>query len=60
MKEVQKETPWKIDFESAAKKMGKDIHFVAEVLKIKPETIEQMQRIQPQTDFYKEKANARS
>ncbi len=47
MSEVQKETPWKIDFYNAAKKMGKDIHFVADVLKIKPETIIEMQKVQP-------------
>ncbi len=59
MEEVQKETPWKINFRSAAEKMGKDIYFIADVLKIKPETIEKMQKIQSRTDFYIEKTDGR-
>ena len=58
-REVQIETPWKIDFKRAAEKMGRDICFVAEVLQIKPETITQMQKNQMQIDLNKSKENVR-
>lgn len=47
MKEVQKETPWKISFKSIADKLGKDLNFIAEVLQVKPETMLQMENIRP-------------
>ena len=56
MTEVQEETAWKIDFKGAAERMGKDIYFVAEVLKIKPETIIEMQKKQPRSDLKKDNA----
>lgn len=58
MKEVQSDTPWKIDFKSAAEKMGKDLSFVAEVLKIKPQTIIEMQKVQPKKEIcFSDKSN---
>lgn len=47
MREIQAETPWKISFMPAARKMGKDLNDIASILKIKPETMRQMERILP-------------
>lgn len=42
--ELQVQTPWKISFKKASGKMGKDLNFVADVLKISPKTVEKMER----------------
>ena len=42
--EVQAKTPWKISFKSAAKKMGKDLTFVAQTLGMNLKTIETMEK----------------
>lgn len=47
MHEIQAETPWKISFLPAARKIGKDLNYIASVLKIKPETMQQMEQILP-------------
>lgn len=49
MTEVQDETPWKISFRPAAEKFGKDLDFVAGVLKISPDTVRQAEKIMPNT-----------
>lgn len=49
MAEVQAETPWKISFRPAAEKFGKDLDFIAGVLKISPETLRQAEKIMPNT-----------
>lgn len=43
--ELQAQTPWNITFKSAAEKMGKDLNFIADVLKVNPETISAMENI---------------
>lgn len=47
MQELQAETLYKISFKSAAAQMGKELNFVAKVLKIQPATIEAMEKINP-------------
>ncbi len=47
MNELQSETPYKISFNQAAKKMGKDLDFVARTLNVKPETVAIMERARP-------------
>lgn len=43
-KEIQAQTPWKISFKYAAEKMGKDLNFIAKVLKVSSKTIEEMEK----------------
>ncbi len=43
-KEIQAQTPWKISFKNAAEKMGQDLNFVANVLKISPKAVEEMEK----------------
>ena len=43
--ELQAQTPWNITFKPAAQKMGKDLNFIADVLKVKPETIAAMENL---------------
>lgn len=47
--EVQRKTSWKISFKSAAQKMGKDLSFVAQTLKIDTKTVEAMEKFLPPT-----------
>lgn len=48
MSELAQETPWKIGFSTAAQKIGKNLNFIAEVLKINPQTMQKMEQISPQ------------
>ncbi len=48
MTELQQETPWNISFNAAAQKMGKDLAFIADVLKIDPQIVQKMEQISPQ------------
>lgn len=47
MSELQAETTYKISLSNAAEKMGKNINFIANVLKIAPKTIKSMENISP-------------
>lgn len=42
-REIQAQTSWKISFKNAAKKMGQDLNFIADVLKVDAKTIEIME-----------------
>lgn len=44
MNELQSETPYKISFKQAAKKMGKDLDFIASTLNLKLKTVESMEQ----------------
>lgn len=44
MNELQQETAWKISLDNAAQKMGKDLNFIADVLQLKPETVQKMEQ----------------
>lgn len=46
-REIQSQTPWKISFNNAAKKMGTDLNFIAKTLKISPKAVEEMEKVSP-------------
>ena len=42
--ELQSQTPWKISFNKASEKMGIDLKFVSDILKISLQTVEKMEK----------------
>ena len=42
--ELQSQTPWKISFNKASEKMGVDLKFVSDVLKVSLQTVEKMEK----------------